>query len=174
MATLFIRVLDPQINQREFNCGLDSIEASFDFLNHIVAHGHTLLRAYLVEDSIRTDLPIDAFDGLPMTLGIQALEDQWKVILSSKSSLSGSAHQELIELTRRRMDLYEGNIKVHKRMIDWYRIWLDRIQERDLVDPTRTNYSQLYEHHLLAHQTQLVKAHFGAKLLTNRLSQLIA
>src|SRR4051812_43300616 len=99
---LFLTALDQQISQREFSCQLTSIEAHFDFLNQLVLQGHTLLSAYIIEDSSRTDLPLAAFDGLPMSKDVQALEQDWKAILRKPPIPSLLDHQELIKLTQRR------------------------------------------------------------------------
>ena len=52
MAILFLTAFDQQANERTFSCELPSNEAQFDLLNDIVAQGHTLLTAYLIEGEV--------------------------------------------------------------------------------------------------------------------------
>jgi len=82
MVTLFLTAFDQQVKQREFSCALASIEANLDFLNHLIAQGHTLLTAHLIDDERRIDLPLVAFDGLPVATALQALQKEWQAILT--------------------------------------------------------------------------------------------
>lgn len=169
---LHLTALDAHHTQREFSCILTSMEANFDFLNCIVAQGHTLLSAHLMEGSNRTELPVIAFDGLPISKAIQALEHEWQAILSSLYTVHPIHQQELIELTLRRIDSYRIRIAAHKRMIDYFNKWLQRTQNQTLTKPKRSELIRKYESQLAIHTTQLDKMLFDARLATKRLDQL--
>jgi len=170
---LFLTALDPQINQRNFSCQLSSIEEHFDFLNHLVSQGHTLLSAYIMEDTSRTDLPLAAFDGLPMSMGVQALEQDWRAILN-KPCLPALLYQPgLIELMHRRITTSTASIAAHKRMIDKLTSWILRMQATTR-STIRSSLLMHYDSQLVTHQASLVKAQHFANVATNRLSQLMA
>ncbi|HEX9959225.1 MAG TPA: hypothetical protein VGA96_18285 [Fibrella sp.] len=171
---LFLTTLDRQANQREFNCRLTSMEANFDFLSSIVAQGNTLLTAYLVDENSRMDLPVAAFDGLPLSVGIDALQQEWQAILSQPDPFTLAHREGIIQLTRQRIDQLQRAIKTHERMAGWYSQWLQRTQEWTTVpESTRSRLIERYEAQLALHKFQLAKAHFQATLAVNRLNQLL-
>lgn len=50
------------------------LEIQLDVLNSFVANGNVLLSAYLLDDDgVRMDLPVDAFDGLPIAESLRKL-----------------------------------------------------------------------------------------------------
>ncbi|RYF64587.1 MAG: hypothetical protein EOO39_26395 [Cytophagaceae bacterium] len=170
--TLYLTALDLDNTQREFSCGLISLETSFDFLNHIVARGHTLVKAYILDGSSRTELPVMAFDGLPSLAATQALEREWQAVLASLP-LTQSVHcQEMIALTRRRINGYALHIAAQERMITWLTTWLHRTQEKTLTEPMRSRLTGQYESQLGIHKAQRDKLLCGARLAMNRLNQL--
>lgn len=170
---LFLTAIDQQLNQRDFSCQLSSIEDQFDVLNQLVAQGHTLLSAYMLEGDSRTDLPLAAFDGRPVAPGIQTLEQDWKAILAKPYWPTLRHQRGLIELTRRRLTTTNGSIAAHQRMIETLTGWIQRTQA---TTPSITRYALLrhYDHQLAAQQASLVKANDFAEVAINRLHQLLA
>lgn len=60
------------------------IEIQMEVLNSFVAIGNVLLSAYLMdEDGFRIDLPVEAFDGLPVANRILSLTKQYQQVLSA-------------------------------------------------------------------------------------------
>ncbi|WP_421829968.1 hypothetical protein [Larkinella sp.] len=61
-------------------------ETLLDVLNSFVAIGNQLLSAYLLDDDgIRIDLPVRAFDGLPIAGCLQNLSRDYQHLLAIKS-----------------------------------------------------------------------------------------
>ncbi|MFD1143699.1 hypothetical protein ACFQ4C_21400 [Larkinella insperata] len=58
------------------------LEIQLDVLNSFLAIGHVLESAYLLDDNgTRLDLPIGAFDGLPVTNSIRNLTLEFQHLL---------------------------------------------------------------------------------------------
>ena len=59
-------------------------DIQLEVLNSFVALGNVLLSAYLIDDEgIRIDLPVDAFDGLPIADRIRKLTTAYRQLLLS-------------------------------------------------------------------------------------------
>ena len=59
------------------------LDIQLDVLNSFVANGNVLLSAYLMDDDgVRVDLPVDAFDGLPIAEGLRNLTNAYQQQLS--------------------------------------------------------------------------------------------
>lgn len=57
-------------------------DIQMEVMNSYVAHGDILQSAYLLdEEGMRTDLPVEAFDGSPMTGDIQNLTKEYQQLL---------------------------------------------------------------------------------------------
>lgn len=171
---LFITALDHEAQHQEFGCGLTSLEENLDFVNRIITEGYTLVTACLVENTSRTDLPVAAFDGVPMTPVLKALQDEWQTILTEPSSLPSVHQNELKAITRRRLDAYQLNIRGHQQMIGYLEQWLQRTQDRMLSEPRKSRLLQQYRHRLAVHQEQLTQTHFLFSLAQSRLCQMEA
>ncbi|RAJ92247.1 hypothetical protein LX87_05215 [Larkinella arboricola] len=59
------------------------VEGHFDVLNRCVTAGYTLLSAFVIDQGQRTDLPLEAFDGQPVSAYIKDLQEQYQQVLSS-------------------------------------------------------------------------------------------
>jgi hypothetical protein len=58
------------------------LDTQLEVLNSFVALGNVLEWAYLVDDDgVRIDLPVDAFDGLPVADCIRQLTRQYQQVL---------------------------------------------------------------------------------------------
>ncbi|CAN5196636.1 hypothetical protein BH09BAC4_BH09BAC4_46060 [soil metagenome] len=171
---LFFSALDHQANHRDFSCGLSSLEANWDLLSNLVAQGNTLLTAYVIEDDVRTNLPLAAFDGFPLSADVQALQTEWRTILSTPRSANSIHKEELIALTRQRVHHAERTVIAQERMIDYFGKWLERTQKRSISEPKRSQLVHQYEMQLAKHQVQLGRAHFYSSLVTDRLNQLLS
>lgn len=58
------------------------LDVQLDVLNSFVAIGNVLLWAYLIDDEgTRIDLPVEAFDGLPIADCIQNLTKEYQQLL---------------------------------------------------------------------------------------------
>ncbi|NEU70123.1 hypothetical protein GK091_24820 [Spirosoma agri] len=166
--------LDKEGGSTEFAYALSSIEAEFDFLSSLVAKGHTLLTVQLLDGSDRTDLPLAAFDGLPFSTFMEELHQEWLTTLRQPCQTDSSRHQELIRLTRLRIDQIEVAISAHERMIACSMRWLQRTQTSYLSDSRKTRLILRYESMIDFHKQQLRRARCRSQLIVNRLSHLLA
>jgi hypothetical protein len=58
------------------------LDTQLEVLNSFVATGNRLLWAYLLDDDgVRMDLPVDAFDGLPVARSLQRLTQAYQQVL---------------------------------------------------------------------------------------------
>ena len=78
---LMLTAIDLQGKVRTFSYEVSHVEQSFDILSDIAARGHFLVRAQLIEDSRWTYLPVEAFDGKPVSPVTYALEKEWEQVL---------------------------------------------------------------------------------------------
>ncbi|QMW06710.1 hypothetical protein [Spirosoma foliorum] len=70
-----------QGNVRHLLFNHSELEAGFEVLNRLVARGHMLAQAILVDDESTIHLPVEAFDGHWGQSTIQELEHAWRVLL---------------------------------------------------------------------------------------------
>lgn len=78
---LLLTAIDESDETQDFTCQLKTLESGFNLLNNVVAMGHTLVKAHLLDQGSRIGFPIDAFDGSPFTAAVQELERDWSTIL---------------------------------------------------------------------------------------------
>lgn len=172
---LFLTALDAEANPRDFSYGGHrALEDNLDFLTTLVTQGHTLLSAYIIEDNNRTDLPLAAFDGVPISAGIHALQLEWERILSRPPSPIYQHRQDLIDLTRHRLHHWEVAVGLHQQMVHFMEHSLHHAQAYFLTEPRRSRFIDRYEAQLASHQAKLAKARFYSCLMANRLNQLLA
>lgn len=79
---LLLGCLSPQGIYREYSTEIRSLEAGFDFLNALVNAGWYIAHAKLLEGSGQSLwLPVEAFDGAPMRIYVEALQTEWETLL---------------------------------------------------------------------------------------------
>lgn len=64
-----------------FHLKVATLEEGFDWLNALVATGYQLCSIYLVDEHSNIRLPVDAFDGQPMSGVFLSLAQQWQELL---------------------------------------------------------------------------------------------
>ncbi|MFD1143460.1 hypothetical protein ACFQ4C_20205 [Larkinella insperata] len=68
------------VNTRS-SIGLD-LEAIFNLLNFLVAQGDTLLSAFVIDTKgVRTDLPLDVFDGKSIDEHMKNLQKEFRLLV---------------------------------------------------------------------------------------------
>ena len=179
MIMVFLTACDKQGNVNQFACGLDSVEAVFDFLDEVVSQGDTLLTAYMLdqlERNKRMDLPLEAFDGIPSSIAIKELQEEWQAILTDpEPHEKGPAHDEAtIQLIRQRLRQYQMRIATSERMVNCFTKLLQRLQATSSLGPTRDGLMHQYKTILERSEKQLVKAQFRSNVVTHRLNLLLA
>ena len=81
---LVLTTIDKQAQFRDFVCLLSTLELVLDSINAIALTGDPIIKAQLIEEGKGRGvfLPIDGFDGQPVSQQLQALEKQWQQILN--------------------------------------------------------------------------------------------
>ena len=171
---LVLTAIDEDYQLREFSCYLQKLEVGFDLLNDIVAKGHTLVKAHLVDDDHSTVLPLDAFDGTSFLVAIQELEQEWQSLLQEPQTVPAPDHTELTHWTELRVQLYEKRIT----NLNWTLGRLKQIQQRDQdrtsFKPTQSGLEVHYSSLINRYEVQLIKAHLIHNVMLERLSLLRA
>jgi|GEM_PF-5861792 len=169
---LILSALGENNQIKQFTCSLESVEDGFDFLSRIVAGGDTLLAAHLLENRKQVELPVTAFDGMPMSVAIRQLEHEWQAVLNAPAQTLASIGKETVRLIQSQIRQYQITIAQHQQMINHYQTWLRRT-ESSFGDVSRRNVLiRRYQVLIERHQIQLGKAQAGAQAVTNRLSAL--
>ena len=76
----YLRASDGSLNSPCVCCA--ELEIQLEVLNSFVALGNVLVAAYLIDDEgIRIDLPIGAFDGLPIADCLLNLKKEYQQLL---------------------------------------------------------------------------------------------
>jgi hypothetical protein len=170
---LFFTAVDRQGNQREIMGTVDSLEKGFKLLNHLVAGGCTLLTAYVLDKNGRTDLPVAAFDGIPIDIAFAILQTEWEFVLADPLPTTITHYQDVLNLVRRQQINCAQRVSLLAQMIDRYKSWMQRTQEVCSVEKRRIRLLNNYQIQLERHQSQLQVARFQAALLSKRLNQLM-
>lgn len=166
--TIVLTAIDPQGHTNEFRGDLPSLEAGFDFLSRIVGKGHTLLKAYIQDGNMQVNLPLAAFDGLPLSVDILALQGEWQAILAM-AYYKDIIHEDQVWLARQFVHQCDLKISHHQRMLSWAS---DTLKIKSL-----TNFARLTDHYerlVDRHQKLLVAAQLRLGLRKAWLDQLLA
>ncbi|MBD2700036.1 hypothetical protein IC229_05275 [Spirosoma sp. BT702] len=164
---LSFTALDEKARWREFCCELIGLEEAFDFLNLIANEGHTIVQAFIHEDSTCTELPGEAFDGKPISASIRKLEKQWKQALKSpplKKPRRPANDSALLrqELTRQRIKLCDTKITIFETSIHHFEILRQQTEDLQLSPFRKDKLIRHYEQSIVNYQ------HLIARALTDR------
>ncbi len=171
---LILTAIDENYQLREFSCYLQKLEVGFDLLNDVVAKGHTLVKAHLVDKNQITVLPLDAFDGTSFLTDIQELELEWQSLLQEPLPLSPSDHDELIQWTQLRVEHYENRVTNLNRTLNRLKQIRQRNQDRTPLKPTQLALDTHYGLLINGYEVQLIKAHLIYNAMLKRLGLLRA
>ncbi|GAB3038044.1 hypothetical protein GCM10027185_45580 [Spirosoma pulveris] len=98
---IYFTSIDPHGGLRTCCWYVGSLGFGLDALNRILRKGYHLLEAQLMdEQGRRTILPIDAFDGTPISPALQALEQEICEILGSPLYTPWSSTAKKLKKTR--------------------------------------------------------------------------
>ncbi len=160
---------------REFTCYLNTLESGFDLLNNVVAMGHSLVTARILDQGNQTDLPTHAFDGVSFSASLQELEREWSTILNELIAPTETT-QARIGLARRQLEVYKTRIISYELSATKHTSLLERVQIMQEVNPGARNLRLIrhYEVILDQYRTQLNNAYLTRHQLLNRLGQLSA
>lgn len=93
---------------RKFFCQLTELEVALDVLSTVAAHGDTIIKAHIIDEGIKTELPPQAFDGEPFSKSIGQLEMQWQTALSEPVCSALFTNNWQVEITRQRLKKLRG------------------------------------------------------------------
>lgn len=158
---------DPKGYRNEFSGDLPTLEAGLDFLSKIVKKRHVLLKAELIDGNQRISLPVAAFDGVPFSEALKALQNEWQAILD-RSCQKDLVHADQVLLARYSLQQCDLLIAHHKRMIHWTNNLLLRKQPGEL-----SRFAGYYEQQLSYHQRKLAEVQVRSSLRTDWLNQLL-
>lgn len=116
---MFLRLVAvDQLGQvRDFTCQMNKLEVVFDVLNQIVAQGHALMKASIVDENKATSLPLEVFQGVSFLKAMQELEQEWQSILTAPADSQPSFHQERIQRLQQQVQRYEQQLARIETMI---------------------------------------------------------
>ncbi|QHV93822.1 hypothetical protein [Spirosoma endbachense] len=172
---LFITTIDGHCRTREFSCQFHELEQAFDFLNQIVVRGDTLLQACTEEDGQLTQLPLDAFDGIPFLRAIENLKQEWLSVLDHAPESGLPVYgilQELIEWLKKQIDHYEKQMAIIESTIRHFKQLRCRAES---CKPHDLNFSPVSDHFvslLNNYEEQLRKVSLSHQQALNRLREL--
>ena len=66
------------------SCVIQDYESAFELLTQLVIEDWILEYAVIVDNGDSIAIPVEAFDGQPIQVHIQALQQEWKQILSAR------------------------------------------------------------------------------------------
>jgi hypothetical protein len=120
-------------------------EVAFDHLSAYVADGLVLFNAWLIDGSVRQELPVEVFDGQPFGLPIEQLQQQWERILKVPFVWATPANQQRFkEWDRLLITYYEKQISHFSKAIER----LERAAQKSAklqISPKRVRLTQQYE-----------------------------
>lgn len=83
MSFIIFLAISPQEREpRTLQYGDQSLDACLEFLTNLAGNGWQLIHIELVDNGRHTQLPIEAFDGLPMKSPLRRLHHEWKTLLA--------------------------------------------------------------------------------------------
>lgn len=120
---MFLRLVavDQLGQERDFSCQLTQLEVGFDILNDIVAQGHTLIQASILDENRSTPLPLEVFEGVSFLKALQELEQEWQSLLAEPMEDHPSFHQERIQHLEQQVHRYERQIAGIETMITHFK-----------------------------------------------------
>lgn len=148
-----LTTLDQQGETREFYYHQSTLEDGFDALNAIAANGDVLTRAVVFDESHTLELPIDAFDGQPVSQAIIALEQEWRQLLEPFNP--STYRQWVLDQMSQRIDRHETAMLMLEQAIDKTQQRLSRIQVDVLREPYRSRTIHLLTLNLERYQALL-------------------
>lgn len=113
----FVTTIDNQGQERSFSYQIDQIETGLDVLSTLVAQGNTLVEVRLYEEGHSTTLPAEAFDGKPVSLALQELENQWHTLLSEPILSSSANDKSHLDWAWQLVEFYELRVTHYELML---------------------------------------------------------
>lgn len=168
-----LTVLDKQGQVREFRIVLHELETGLDFVSQLVAKGETVLNVWLQEGHKTTDLPLHIFDGVPFRAAMLALYQAGQALVKKPAQLGSQPQQDLIELTRKRLQLCESHIALQHGLIDRLIILQERAERQIQVVSTRLALIRHYQQQIDSYTRQISHNQLSQQQIGQRLNRLL-
>jgi hypothetical protein len=130
----FLTTLDPKGETRNFYYQQSALEKGLDVLDMIAARGDVLTKAVVFDGAHTIELPVDAFDGQPVSPMITALEQEWRKLLLEP--INPSAYRQwALDQMNQRISVHETIMLMLDQAIDETQQRLSRIRVDVLQEP---------------------------------------
>jgi len=171
MVTILIIGLTPTGETREF-AFFAKLEVVLEQLNYLINSGENVIQAYLIDQRQRLELPLAAFDGQPFLAPLQELERQWQFILGGPQSVDSIHTRYMLELTRKKLLLYESRKEEYEQISDY----INQLNQRALTHLPEGIVKQRqlnrYATLIARNEATLARLRTNCKLTQERLDQL--
>lgn len=167
-----LTVLDKETQVRKFSLSPNEIETGLDFVTELVAKGERLLNVWLQEGTKKTELPLHIFDGMPCRAAMQEIQQVGQALLRNPSRSKSRHHQDLIDLTRKRLQLYESHIASQQVLIDRLKVLQGRADWQIQGVSTRSKLIRRYQFQIDTYRRQINLSQRYQQQLRQRLTEL--
>lgn len=168
---LFLTCIDKETQFRDFFCTINNMETGFDVLSSLSSSGEQIIKAEIIDQGERIQLPPEAFDGDLFSAPIQKLQSEWTAILSPPAV---KANQEILDLFQKQIQNHEANIAQCKHMIGFLEISLENVKLINCSESKRRLLITRYESSLTKYHRYLDKLTVSRQYVLDRFSQLEA
>ncbi|GAB4015789.1 hypothetical protein GCM10028808_42120 [Spirosoma migulaei] len=158
---------------RHFSCQLPELEIALDVLSSITLKGDKILKAYISDEDGSMELPTEAFDGEPFTDPLHQLAEQWQIALGESIVLVSPDNRWYIELTRRRIKLYDDRIGQLLLTITKLEQFRERVHGSITQGPREIKIINHYDSLLITYLHQVDQVKNGRQLAQEKLSYLL-
>ncbi len=168
---LLLTAIDVSGETRDFSYHLNTLESGFDLLNQVVAMGHTLVKAQLLEQGTQIDLPTTVFNVVSFAEALQELEGEWNMVLREPTR-STTITQARIDFAQWQLEQYENWIVNYELFLTQLMTMLDKMQTMQVDSRLAERLIQHYQVVVDKYRIQLINAHLIRHQLLSRLDQL--
>ena len=169
--TLSFTAIDDGADLQDFSCDLDNLEDALDILSVVALDGHTIVKAYILDEGNRIELPAAVFDGKPISRSVKKLEKQWQTILKKPVRSSVLTDKWLLDITRRRIKLFDDQIAILERTISRFETLRQRAGEKR-YGPQRMRLIHYYDSTLATYRGYAYRSETGRQAMLKKLQQL--
>jgi len=170
MTTIVI-LFDPETSQiNPFSLHAD-LEVVLELLNGLQARGEKITSAYLWDQNQRLSLPLEAFDGQPMELALQALKQQWEQVLSQPVASQPVEPSFREELLQKRLVYYQTRAHSFQQSNDALRELRQGVLDWFPRGQRKTKLLSRYERLITDNEARLDDLYHQCRCLQNQLSQ---
>ncbi len=151
---------------------VDDHESAFEILTKLVADRWVLKNATVMDGHDRMAVPIDVFDGQPILVHIQALQQQWQQILTSQPSIPADSANQRLKGWYGQLDSYYEHMLTHlKKMVLLLEVRKVRSENRH-NEPFKRRLNEKYDKLLTTNRKMYAQTKIDSQKNRERLSGL--